>query len=116
MIVRKSDIRARPIIDEKLEGDEVAFKFYVVQGHCRKCKCGPNNLVIYDFKNNKNPRLAIFKTICISCGDKDMYFGRDIPIAEDDEPYEVGEENVPTILTNPPKQKTWRSPQKKPRT
>lgn len=116
MIVRKSDIRSRPIIDEKHEGDDFAFKFYVLQGHCRKCKLGPNTLIIYDFKHNKNPRLAVFKTRCIVCGDKDMYFGRDTPIAEDDEPYEVGEDRVPTIRTSPPKKKASRSPPRKPQT
>lgn len=116
MIVRKSNIRARSIIDPKLQGDDRAFRFYVMQGNCRKCKVGPNNLIVYDFENSKNPRMAIFKTLCLCCGDKDMYFGRDTPIAEDDEPYEVGEDSVPTTLSHPPKQKSSQARQKKPRT
>jgi hypothetical protein len=114
VIARKSDLRARPIFDDRLDGDENAFRFYVLQGTCRKCRSGPNSLVIQDFKNNKNPRMAIFKTVCLCCGDKDMYFGRDTPKAEDDEPYEVGEENVPTTLNHPPR--PGRSPLTKPRT
>jgi hypothetical protein len=72
-------LKAIPFLDE-FEGEEPK-KFFVLEGNCRKCGQGPNNLVIYEFKlNSKFPSQSIFKTRCISCGDKSVSPGSSLTI------------------------------------
>jgi hypothetical protein len=72
-------IKANIIIDEPLDALDPGLRFFTLFGKCKKCNIANTSLIVTTFlPNNKDKKQSIFRTICLNCFDKSMYFGHEI--------------------------------------
>lgn len=85
-VPKKNDnLFARAVFDVPVDSEDFKnFKFYVLEGSCKKCGVGPYSLVWNSFTQNANdPGKDIFSTVCISCGNRAVHFVKNITLIKD---------------------------------
>ena len=89
MITKRVGMKARPVFDPMMDGDEHQFKFFTLEGSCKKCYSSDHSLVYFEFiENKKNKGQSIFRTMCMVCGDRNMNYSKDITVITGDLPPE----------------------------
>lgn len=77
----KKLLRATANLDTPIDDLDVAFSFYTLEGHCKKCNIGDFTLIVTDFKHNKiDQKESIFRTVCMCCGSKDIYLAKQVSL------------------------------------
>lgn len=75
-------LQAAPNSDEPVDDLDEVYSFYTLIGKCKKCDVGNYTLIITDFKENKSDRgEGIFRTTCLCCNGRDIYYAKQVTIS-----------------------------------
>lgn len=76
---KSKTVIAKLTIDEPLDKSDKQTNIITFEGKCKKCGSGNNSLVVTSFvKNEDDKKMSLFKTVCLCCYNKDVYFGYEV--------------------------------------